>query len=149
MILLLSLEDFTMNNANITDEQISGLRLNVDKRNELKEYTQDVLGKNYYNLTLDFFKSIWETSARYKVFMSGRCLNLMYTFYQIEYSNLSENVGKTIYSDTALLANAKEIAADYKKYNFFSRIIIVDDILVHGRTISVLLQSLQNLYMTS
>lgn len=125
-----------MNNANITDEQISGLRLNVDKRNELKEYTQDVLGKNYYNLTLDFFKSIWETSARYKVFMSGRCLNLMYTFYRIEHSNLLEDVSKTFYSSTALLANAKEIANTYKDFKFFPQIMIVDDILVHGKTLS-------------
>ena len=119
-----------------TTEPITGLKLSNEKRERLKKYTISVLGEDYYNLTLDFFKSIWEEPARHKVFMSGRCLNLMYTFYQIEYPNLSENIGKVFYSDTALLANAKEIADDYKKYNFFPEIIIVDDILVHGRTIS-------------
>lgn len=123
-----------------------GYRLNTQEISDLQTYTKSVLGRGYYALTRDFFLSVLNSPARYKVVLRRRCLNLMYLFYAIEWANGSDEVPEdvidTLYSDSALLANAEEIAKQYCTLKFIPSILIVDDILIHGRTLNRLLDAL-------
>ena len=122
-----------------------GVSLETEKRKRLDNYNRSVLGEDYYLLAKDFFKEVWESTARYKVFLARRCLNLMYAFYRTEYSKPLENADKTFYTDGSLLANAYEIAESYITWNVVPEILIVDDILIHGRTLTRILDRLINM----
>lgn len=51
----------------------------------------------------------------------------------------------TLYSDSALLADAEEIALQYNTLRLMPSILIVDDILIHGRTLNRLIDKLTDL----
>lgn len=124
----------------------AGYRLNTQEIDDFRTYAKSVLGRGYYALIRDFFLSVLNSPARYKVVLRRRCLNLMYLFYAMEWANGSDEVPEdvidTLYSDSALLANAEEIAKQYCTLKFIPSILIVDDILIHGRTLNRLLDAL-------
>jgi len=118
-----------------------GVTLDSNQRKRLSEYARSVLGDEYYNQIDEFFTSVWESSAKYKVFLARRCLNLMYLMYRAKYDKPLESQ-QSFYSDGALLANAFEIADSYITWGVIPEIMIVDDILLHGRTLNALIDSL-------
>ncbi len=121
-----------------------GLILNGAQQTKLETYILSTLGKSDYELAKDFFNSVWSSSARYKVFLARRCLNLMYTFYRVKYGFPDYELSSTLYSDSSLFASIPEIADSYLKWGGFPEIILVDDILIHGRTINDLIDNLIN-----
>lgn len=109
-----------------------------DRKNKFKEYLKSVLGDNYYTMTENFFMSIWNSDTEYKVFLARRCLNLMYNVYRAKFGVPSDS---DFYSDSAFLANVPKIAHSYMKNGVMPEVLIVDDILIHGRTISFLINN--------
>ncbi len=128
----------------IEADNFDGLILNDTLQAKLKSYISSTLGSSNYKLAQNFFDSIWASTARYKVFLARRCLNLMYTFYRAKYGKLDKKLSSTLYSDGSLFANIPEIADSYLQWGGFPEIIIVDDILIHGRTINNLIDNLIN-----
>lgn len=124
--------------------QFDGVSLNDTQRADLKEHLREVLGESYYALAYNFFESVWNSSARYKVFFARRCLNLMYAFYRANYAKLDPKLSSTLYSDSSLLLNVPDIADGYLLWHSFPKIIVVDDMLLHGRTINNLIDNLVN-----
>lgn len=101
----------------------------------LRDYLCCIMGEDFFGLCEKFFQSIWNSGAAYKVFMARRCMNLMDMFYRCaDESARNRRLEDTFYSDQALLANASEIAEFYEKNGFMPRIVIADEILIHGRT---------------
>lgn len=94
-----------------------------------------------YSLTdelQDFFEAINSVAEHYW-FVSAterRCLNLVSRFLP-RLNNLVSNSG--------LLLQYKKLADYYVKHSYFPPILIVDDIMVHGRGIAKLLQQLEKL----
>lgn len=127
---------------------LRGYQLDTNEIKDLKGFAENVLGTGYYAWAREFFLSIFKSSARYKVFLRRRCLNWMYLFYSLEGAEqadgLSAAVTDTMYSDSALLANCAEIAQQYSTLGFIPSILIVDDILIHGRTLNRLIDGLIN-----
>lgn len=119
----------------------SGIIWDDDRKDKLKKYLKSVFGDDYYTMTENFFMSIWNSDAEYKVFLARRCLNLMYNVYRAKFGASSELSDSDFYSDSAFLANAPNIASSYKEYGVMPKILIVDDILIHGRTISFLISN--------
>lgn len=109
-----------------------------DGKNKFKEYLKSVLGDDYYTMTENFFMSIWNSNAEYKVFLARRCLNLMYNVYR---ANFDAPSSYDFYSDSAFLANVPKIARSYMENGVMPEVLIVDDILIHGRTISFLINN--------
>ena len=125
----------------------------LQRRDGLKtaceQYTKSVLGEGHYALACGFFESVFYAPARYKVFLRRRCLNLMYLYLELHWDGMNEeqwlDIISTFYSDSALLADAKEIAQQYCILRLMPSILIVDDILIHGRTLNRLIDKLTDL----
>jgi len=103
-------------------------------------------GANYYNELCEYFHNIWKSNAAYKVFMARRAFNLNYAFMGImnaQYKDEYET--ESIMSNTALLLCAEEIADYYRATNEFPSILIADDLLLHGRGMVKLIDSLERL----
>lgn len=129
---------------NTAAARFDGIIVGKEQRRALTRYIRSALGESNYALAADFFASIWRSPARYKVFLARRCLNLMYTFYRSEYEVPDPELSSTLYSDGSLLASAPDIAESYLRWGGFPEIIIIDDILIHGRTLNDLIDNLIN-----
>lgn len=115
--------------------------LSNDKR-ELNTYFDS---DDYEKLCI-FFKKIWSSKASYKVIMARRGFNLNYLFIKELKARYNENYNvDDIISNTALLFQAKEIADYYRIMKEFPEILIVDDILIHGRGIAKLIFDFEKL----
>lgn len=126
-------------------ESFLGVTLDLEQQKNLSNYVKSVLGDTCYAMADEFFREIWESFADYKVFLPRRCFNLMYTMYRTIYDSQKGNANFSdfnFYTDSALLANASQIAEEYLTWGFMPEILIVDDILIHGRTLSQLIINL-------
>ena len=119
----------------------SEINLNTDDIKTLKKFSESVLGKKFYVFIESFFKEVWSSDVKYKVFIARKCLNLMYIFYKCSDEPL-KNSAHDFYSDSALLANVYEISQYYLRYRVIPEIMVVDDVLIHGRAISRFLNNL-------
>ena len=135
---------------NGTELSLRGL---LQRRDGLKtaceQYTKSVLGEGHYALACSFFDSVFYAPARYKVFLRRRCLNLMYLYLELHWNEMDKDqrmdIISTLYSDSALLADAEKIAQQYCMLRLMPSILIVDDILIHGRTLNRLIDKLTDL----
>lgn len=110
-------------------------------RDELAVFSRSVLGDEYYRLIENFFEEVWHSDATYKVFLARRCLNLMYLFYKCRENGDNSYIRSDLYSDSSLLANVPEIADIYMAFGMIPQILLVDDVLIHGRSINTFIDS--------
>lgn len=97
-----------------------------------------------YDLLARFFQDVWLSDAAYKVFMARRAFNLNYAFMDVMSAQYgAEYKTEGIISNTALLLCAEEIAEYYRMTESFPKIILVDDLLIHGRGIMKLMDNLE------
>lgn len=99
-----------------------------------------------YNQIKEFMINIWESKAKYKVFMARRAFNLNYAF--MEACDVQREDGyfiENIMSNTAFLLCAEKLAEYYRQFRQFPRVLIVDDLLFHGRGIIKLLDNFERL----
>lgn len=113
----------------LTDEQMQGLKDNM----------RSVLGEEYYALTEGLFFDALNSRARYIVFLARRCFNLMNLYYRANYKVPDINYEQRVLSDSGLLANVPSVAYRYIALGSIPDILIVDDILIHGRGINKLI----------
>lgn len=114
----------------------------------------DWLGKSIlhreYNLLYSFFQTAWESRHEYIVMMPRRCFNLNYIFEQLQAERgLGGANRKQIISNSALLLYSNAIAKHYMIHRCFPRILILDDLIFHGRTLTLLLRSLEKLVLAN
>lgn len=122
---------------------VSSNSVNTSVRQNKRRYLCQTLGEESFLLCKNFFESIWSSDAPYKVFMARRCLNLMYIFYSCaEDKWRNDTLESSFFSDGALLSNVPEIAAAYRESYIIPEILIVDEILIHGRTFNKLITEL-------
>ena len=90
--------------------------------------------------------NLWEDPAEYKILMARRMLNLNYALMQEwgAYEN-ERYLTDGIMSNTAFLLSARKIADRYAYRKRFPRILICDDIMLHGRGIVDLLNEFQKI----
>lgn len=99
-----------------------------------------------YDELQGFFQNVWQSKASYKVFMARRAFNLNFAFMgMMDAQYVQEYRTDDIMSNTALLLYAEEIAEYYKAMDRFPSILIVDDLLIHGRGIIKLISNLESL----
>lgn len=102
-------------------------------------------GKRYDQIK-EFMVNIWRSKAKYKVFMARRAFNLNYAFMEACGVQKDDSYQvDNIMSNTAFLLCAEELADYYRRTGQFPRILIVDDLLFHGRGIIKLLDNFATL----
>lgn len=114
----------------------------VDVLNKQKEKAREILGNNY-TLVYRSFRKVLESNFYYKVFRSRRCQVLFNIFAPIilndldqEDPNIWEKVQGIFISDNALIKYKKEILKGA------TQVLLVDDIMIHGRGLEQLYESL-------
>lgn len=111
-----------------------------------EQLIQSSFNEEEYSKLLQFFQDIWLSDAAYKVFMARRAFNLNYAFMDIKDAQYKDEYKVDgIISNTALLLCAEEIADHYRLTERFPKIIIADDLLIHGRGIMKLIDNLERL----
>ena len=96
-----------------------------------------ILGCEHAELCRSFFSSIVTEPAAYKALVTRKAFNLFYAFY--ESGALENGSADNFISDNALMGKSHKIAKEYVRTGSFSQILIVDDILLHGRKLNSLL----------
>lgn len=110
-----------------------------DKIYLLEETAKDILVENY-NLVYDFFCDVLEIQTDYKILHARRCQVLFKIFLPIILLNDSDelNIYGEFISDHAV-ANCKELLHK-------NSVLIVDDILIHGRGLKKLYETIDKQY---
>lgn len=116
--------------------------------NDIKWIGESSLRKNYERLYL-FYQKVWAQPHDYVVMNARRCFNLNYLFAQVHKADRKPvaNAGKIISNNALLLYNSK-IAEHYRACGRFPRILIVDDLILHGRGVAKLLYDLEELIIS-
>lgn len=114
------------------------------KKERLDALGRTWLGEYHYSGMRHFFKQVWKEAEQYDycVFLARRCYNLNELFFSVfgKTKNISR---RKALSNNALLLEGKTIAKSYIKHEVFPRILIVDDVLIHGRSLTFFLYRLE------
>lgn len=111
----------------------------------LKELTKDILFPFYKALRL-FFESIFQYEQQYGfvVFIARRCSNLLEIFFQLWTEDSPRKFPPNFITDSALLAQVPLLATYYQRWGGFPPILIVDDIVIYGRSLNTFLEDLED-----
>ena len=88
--------------------------------------------------------------AEYHAVMTRRCLNLMelvLSKYRDEMSDYMRKCFDRVMTENALLLQAEQVAKYYLRSGRFPKIMLADDLLVHGRSINRFFQTFQELVL--
>lgn len=102
---------------------------------DILEYAQSIFCENHIDLIQKFFDNVMASRATYKVFLTRRCLNVMYLFCQ-DYFRSNSEIVESLYSDTGLFSCVPDIADHYIKFRVFPKILIAEDVMNHGLTVN-------------
>lgn len=103
-----------------------------------------------YEKLYRFFERVWKLDYDYKVAMARRAFNLNYAFLMIKSNSGSDEAyaAENWISNTALLLYHERIADYYLDHGQFPKILLLDDICLHGRSIATLLDDLERLIVS-
>ena len=107
-----------------------------------RSYNRPFREGNYNEQLWKYMKTLWEDPADYKVLMARRMLNLNDALMQEwDVKGDEQYLTDRIMSNTAFLLSAKTIADRYSFRKKFPRILICDDIMLHGRGVLKLIDN--------
>lgn len=131
----------TWSGAGLTVRSGGGGEACLDR--SLKSIARAYLGEASFDALHMFFSEIWANAPgyRYRVFMARRCFDLNEIFLKIASADgeLDQYDLTGMMSNYALPLYAGEVARRYAETGRIDSILIVDDIIIHGRTIQRLL----------
>ena len=114
----------------------------------MKKERLEALGRtwleDHYDGLCQFFEQVWQEAEQYRycVFLARRCYNLNELFFSV-FGEDKSFLKKKALSNHGLLLKGKEIARSYYENGEIPRILIVDDILIHGRSLTFFLFRLE------
>lgn len=125
--------------------QVQNYTLSEKQISDLQLYSRSVLGEDYYKMVGRFYDSLVNTEVDYRVVLTRKCFNLLYVYHWCNRKKRTDaDFSSLFYSDNTLIANIPRIAAYYVMFGRMPDILIVDDILIHGRSIGKLITEFVN-----
>lgn len=106
----------------------------------------EYLTEDIYNGLKGLYDVCRSNSYLYVVLVTRRAFNIWDLFYRSSGDSYDTN---SIISDNAILLKSHEFAEEYKNQGKFRSFALIDDILVHGRSINKFLQSFASLIKAS
>ena len=109
---------------------------------------ESVLREDYHPI-FSFYKEIWQSDYDHIIMCARRCFILNDVFlrtYELDHETPART--ERIVSNNALLLCALQITEYYKEHGRFPRILIVDDLVLHGRSIRKLIDRLEKLIIS-
>lgn len=112
----------------------------------LEQIGASILHDSDYHGFCTFFKDIWASKHEYVVIFARRCYALNNVFLRIFFEEKErQEKAERIISQNALLLYADEFANHYKKSGVFPSVLLVDDVMLHGRGMAKLLHDFESL----
>lgn len=112
----------------------------------LEQIGVSILHDSDYHGFCTFFKDIWASKHEYVVIFARRCYALNNVFLRIFFEEKErQEKAERIISQNALLLYADEFANHYRKFGVFPGVLLVDDVMLHGRGVAKLLYDFENL----
>ena len=102
--------------------------------------------RRYYDQLYFFYQRVWAQPHEYIIFNARRCFNLNYVFWKVYESEAGAVASADRFlSNNAILLYSQELAREYAVRKRFPSILIVDDLVLHGRGLAKLLSELERL----
>lgn len=99
--------------------------------------------RRHYGQLYFFYQKMWKQPYSFIIMNARRCFNLNFIFMKV-YGKAVPNADRII-SNNALALYAEEFASCYMRRQRFPSALIVDDLALHGRSLSRLLAELEEL----
>lgn len=110
---------------------------------ELYEIGQVILGGDALDDIIEWYLHIVSKRPSYVVFVVRRCYMLALIMEKITGIRM-EDKGETVYmTDAAFSLQCHQLADYYLRYQMFPSILLVDDILIHGRNLNKLIYKME------
>lgn len=109
-----------------------------------REKVEVILGKEFFQGLRDFYRKIEESDYIYKVCLVRRSYVLGQIFYNIVEEKHSDGKMNPCITDSALISLCPELVEYFIANKHFPGILVVDDILIHGRAINAFLVRLED-----
>lgn len=109
-----------------------------------EEQVKYILGEPLFEECLSFFEEMFERVSEYKIILTRRCFSLFKVFDPILRSKNIKNMHGTIISDNAIDFYIDKIrdVLNSPPHLGTASVIIIDDIIIYGRTVSTVLDRL-------
>jgi len=117
--------------------------------------TEVILGQNEYSSLRRFFQISWSGSYALRAYITRRASNLNEIFFQEEVASSADAAGlkaikgSTFLTQNALLAQMRRLTHIYIHTGKFPRLLIVDELIIYGREINALMQTLEDCMLSA
>lgn len=112
-------------------------------KSELESIARVVLGIEAYEGIKDWYVSILDKKRPYVVFVVRRCYLLALIMEKITGQKMIDGGSSVFLTDAAFFLHCKIFADYYEKWTSFPQILLVDDILIHGRNLNKLIYRME------
>lgn len=111
----------------------------------LKNLAKDLL-LPFYGTLCRFFEEIFHMFGQYDyvVFIARRCSNLAEIFFRVLMGDDGVSFPSNFITDSAMLSLVPQMAETYRWSKRFPTILVVDDIVIYGKSLAVFLEELEN-----
>lgn len=113
------------------------------KKENLLETAQMLLGEEVCDGVQQWYKSTLTGDARYVVYVVRRCYMLALMMECITGKKMIDCEEKEFLTDSSFFLRCGELAEYYRQNGEFPKIMLCDDILIHGRNLNHLLESIE------
>lgn len=113
------------------------------KKEELLTTAQMLLGEEVCEGIQQWYNDTLIEDARYVVYVVRRCYMLALIMECITGEKMKDNEEKEFLTDASFFLRCEEMADYYRQSRKFPKIMLCDDILIHGRNLNHLLESIE------
>lgn len=111
---------------------------------DLEQEARRYLPNGILEKLIEWYEMILHEDAKYVVFMVRRSYILALMLEKITGKSMIDTDEKMYLTDSSALLHSRTMYEDYVKYGVFSKILVVDDILIHGRNINNFLRTMEH-----
>ena len=111
---------------------------------ELLAVTNGIMGEEISTEMQKWYEETIQSNARYVVYIVRRCYMLALIMEHITGIKMKDSKEREFLTDASFFLRCEELANYYRKYGQFPKILLCDDILIHGRNINHFLKSLED-----
>lgn len=115
----------------------------MGKREQIINEAESLLPRDVLGELKDWYEYTLEDEWRFVVFAVRRSYMMALIFECITEKKMSDSSAEFL-TDAALFLRCGELADAYRKYGAFPRILLCDDIMIHGRNMNHIIEGLQN-----
>lgn len=112
-------------------------------RKELLTTASVIMGEEVFKEIQQWYKETKESNVRYVVYVVRRCYMLALIMEHITGNKMEDSEEREFMTDASFFLRCNELSEYYRKYRCFPKILLCDDILIHGRNINHFLKSLE------